>query len=264
MTQLKQTIGFIGFGNMAQAIAKGLLAQKVVSPQQIYACAAHYDALEKRCAPLGIHACENAAALCQTADVIILAVKPALLEEAMEGTLELLDGKMIVCLAAGKPFAAVESLLPGTHHISIMPNTPISTGQGIVIAETENSLTEVQKEIFTALFSPIALIEDASPAQFSIAGTIAGCTPAFAAMFIEALADAGVRYGLTRSMAYALSAKALEGTGALYFAQDGNPASMKDAVCSPGGTTIKGVCALEKNGFRHAVISAIEAIEQKH
>lgn len=260
---MKQTIGFIGFGNMAQAIVQGLLSKKVVSVDQIWTCAEHYDTLAQRAARYGVHACQNAADVCAQADVIVLAVKPARLEEAMEGTLDLLEEKMIICLAAGKPFAAVENLLPGTCHISIMPNTPISTGQGIVIAETENSLNDAQKELFTELFSPIALIEPANPAQFSIAGTIAGCTPAFAAMFIEALADAGVRYGLTRSMAYALAAKALEGTGALYFAQQGNPASMKDAVCSPGGTTIKGVCALEKNGFRHAVISAIEAIEEK-
>lgn len=99
--------------------------------------------------------------------------------------------------------------------------------------------------------------------QLSIAGTIAGCSPAYAAMFIEALGDAGVKHGLARETAYRLAAKMLEGTGRLCVERKLHPAAMKDAVCSPGGTTIKGVASLERDGFRGAVIAAIDAAEGK-
>ena len=97
----------------------------------------------------------------------------------------------------------------------------------------------------------------------SVAGTVAGCGPAFAAMFIEALSDAGVKHGLPRALSYRLASQMLAGTAKLQLATNAHPGQMKDAVCSPGGTTIVGVAALEKNGFRHAVIDAIDAIETK-
>ena len=100
-------------------------------------------------------------------------------------------------------------------------------------------------------------------AHLSAAGTLGGCTPAFTAMYLEALSDAGVKYGLTRAASYRIAAKMLCGTGKLYLESGTHPGAMKDAVCSPGGTTIRGVSALEKAGFRGAVIGAIDAIEGK-
>ena len=97
----------------------------------------------------------------------------------------------------------------------------------------------------------------------SAAGTLAGCGPAFAAMFLEALGDAGVKHGLPRALAYRLASQMLAGTGKLQLATGSHPGQMKDAVCSPGGTTIVGVAALEEHGLRAAVIDAIDAIEQK-
>lgn len=246
---------------MAGALVQGWLNTQTLKPEQIYACSAHPDVLAQKLKGTGMHAMENAAQVIEACSVLVLAVKPNVLEQALEGCAGLVKEQMVISIAAGKPYDAIEALLPGSRHISIMPNTPVAAGQGIVIAEEENSLTPEQMETFHALFSSIALVETAAPAQFSAAGTLAGCSPAFAAMFIEALADAGVKHGLKRQTAYSIAAKVLEGTGALYFLQDGNPASMKDAVCSPGGTTIKGVSALEKRGFRGDIIDAIDAIE---
>ncbi len=95
----------------------------------------------------------------------------------------------------------------------------------------------------------------------SVAGTLAGCGPAFAAMFIEALADGAVKYGLSRADAYRLASQMLAGTGKMQLKTNEHPGVMKDAVTSPGGTTIKGVAALEENGFRNAIIKAMDAIE---
>lgn len=257
-------IGFIGFGNMAQAIAKGLLEAKVCKAEQLYACAAHFEKLKDTADRLGVHPMQTAQEVVQNSDVVILAVKPYLIEQVVAPLKELLKGKMVVSVAAGFTFARYQQLLDAsTHHISTIPNTPIAVGEGIMICEQTHSLDEQQWQTFCELFSPIALIELVDSAHLSAAGTLGGCTPAFTAMYLEALSDAGVKYGLTRATSYRIAAKMLCGTGKLYLESGTHPGAMKDAVCSPGGTTIRGVSALEKAGFRGAVIGAIDAIEGK-
>ena len=200
----------------------------------------------------------------QNSDVVILAVKPYLIEQVVAPLKELLKGKMVVSVAAGFTFARYQQLLDESpHHISTIPNTPIAVGEGIMICEQTHSLDEQQWQTFCELFSPIALIELVGSDHLSAAGTLGGCTPAFTAMYLEALSDAGVKYGLTRAASYRIAAKMLCGTGKLYLESGTHPGAMKDAVCSPGGTTIRGVSALEKAGFRGAVIGAIDAIEGK-
>ena len=136
------------------------------------------------------------------------------------------------------------------------------SAQGILLVENRTSASEKQYEQFEQLFSAVSLIVQVDAEHMNIAMVLSSCAPAFTEMYLEALGDAGVKYGLKRSEAYDLAAKMIEGVGALYLAQKNHPGAMKDAVCSPGGTTIKGVCALEKEGFRNAVISAVDAIEQ--
>ena len=136
----------------------------------------------------------------------------------------------------------------------------MAVGKGVLVTETDNTLTDMQTEVFESLFGPISLIERVDAAHMTIAMVVAGCAPAFTDMYIEALGDAGVQYGLQRATAYRLAAKMVEGVGALYMATGTHPGAMKDAVCSPGGTTIRGVAKLEKDGFRGAVIDAVDAI----
>ena len=138
---------------------------------------------------------------------------------------------------------------------------PTKAGKGVLVTETDNTLTDAQNETFEKLFSSISLIERVDSAHMGIGMCIAGCAPAFTDMYIEALGDAGVKYGLQRATAYRLAAKMVEGVGALYLANETHPGAMKDAVCSPGGTTIKGVASLEESAFRGAVIKAVDAIE---
>ena len=217
-----------------------------------------------RTPPTGVHPMQTAQEVVQNSDVVILAVKPYLIEQVVAPLKELLKGKMVVSVAAGFTFARYQQLLDeSTHHISTIPNTPIAVGEGIMICEQTHSLDEQQWQTFCELFSPIALIELVDSAHLSAAGTLGGCTPAFTAMYLEALSDAGVKYGLTRAASYRIAAKMLCGTGKLYLESGTHPGAMKDAVCSPGGTTIRGVSALEKAGFRGAVIGAIDAIEGK-
>lgn len=257
-------IGFIGFGNMAKALAEGLIIKNVVKPNQIYACARNWDNLCKSTQANGINACKTSQELVNESDIVIIAVKPNVIPSIIEPIKENLKNKIVVSVAAGYTFEKYEELLlPETSHLSTIPNTPVSIGEGIIVAENRHSLSESECELVEELFSKIALLEFVDTHQLSIAGTISGCGPAFASMFIEALSDAAVKHGLTREASYKLASQMVLGTGKLQIETGKHPGAMKDAVCSPGGTTILGVTTLEKKGFRGAIVDAIDAIEEK-
>lgn len=257
-------LGFIGFGNMAQAMAQGLLRKEALKAEQIYACAKDWEKLCRNTRDQGMHPCRGAREVAEHADIVVVAVKPYMIADVLPPIKDILQKKIVVSVAAGYPFEKYEGiLLPGTHHLSTIPNTPVSIGEGIIICEKRHSLTEEEYRLVEALFSRIALVQSVETAQLSIAGTLSGCGPAFVSMFLEALADAAVLHGLPRALSYRLAAQMTAGTGKLQLASGCHPGAMKDAVCSPGGTTIVGVAALERKGLRSAVIDAIDAIENK-
>ncbi|NEG70181.1 pyrroline-5-carboxylate reductase [Bifidobacterium choloepi] len=263
------TLGFIGFGNMAQAIAQGLTDAGAVRGADIVACAAHFDRLEKNTAKFGAVALADAAAVAEQADIVVVAIKPYQIEAVVGPLGDILarDDKFVVSIAAGwtlDDYAKLfgEELASRMHIQCTIPNTPMAVGKGVLVTETSNTLTDAQTAEFERLFSAISLVERVDAAHMGIGMCIAGCAPAFTDMYLEALGDAGVKYGLQRATAYRLAAKMIEGVGALYLATGEHPGAMKDAVCSPGGTTIKGVASLEDSAFRGAVIKAVDAIEQ--
>ena len=136
-----------------------------------------------------------------------------------------LKDKIVVSVAAGYPFEKLEqALLPGTHHLSTCPNTPVAVAEGIIVCEDKHSLTGEEFQMVKDLFEKIALVETVDTAHLSVAGTVCGCTPAYAAMFIEALGDAGVKHGLTRAQAYRFAAQMLVGTGKLHLETGSTPA----------------------------------------
>lgn len=257
-------IGFIGFGNMAQAIAEGLISKEAVAADRIYACAKNQEKLKKNAERYGIHGCRDAGETVEKSDVVVVAVKPYLVKEVLTPVRELLAGKILISVAVNFPFEKFEEfLVPGTHHLSTLPNTPVAVGEGIILCEDRHSLTEDEFAMIRELFQAIALVEVVDGGHMGIAGTLSGCGPAFAAMFIEALSDGAVLHGLPRELSYKLASQMVVGTGKLQLATGRHPGAMKDGVCSPGGTTIKGVAALERKGFRSAVIDAIDAVERK-
>ncbi len=256
-------IGFIGFGNMAQAIAKGLVEHAGFDGGRITACAAHFDKLEASCKPLGARAVHTPAEGAEASDLVIVAVKPYIVADVLTPAREALAGKAVVSVAAGLLFDFYEDLLgKGARHLSTIPNTPIAIGKGVISCEERHTLDAEEWETFVGLFSPIALIEVLPGHLLSVASALAGCGPAFAAMFLEALADGGVKNGLPRQTADRLAAQMMAGTAQLHLATGTHPGAMKDAVCSPGGTTIKGVAALEAAGLRNALITAVDATLQ--
>ena len=257
-------LGFIGFGNMAQALANGLIYKNAIKAEQIYACAKNWDKLCSNTIPRGFIPCRDSSELVDNVDMVIIAVKPYLVKEVITSIKEKLVDKIVISVVVNYPFDQYEEiLLPNTHHLSTLPNTPVSVGEGIILCENKNSLTVEEYESFVNLFSQIALIEKIETKNLGIAGTISGCGPAFTSMFIEALSDAAVMHGLSRDMSYKLASQMVVGTGKLQLSTNTHPGIMKDAVCSPGGTTIVGVTTLERKGLRSSVIDAIDAIQRK-
>lgn len=259
-------VGFIGFGNMASAICDGLLFREAVRPGNIYACARDREKLAARCEARGINAVNDASEVAASSDIIVLGVLPHQVEGVVTDAAEALRGKPVFSIAAGIDYARFVSFLgEGYNHISTIPNTPVAVGEGIIVAEKTHSLTPDQLRLFEGIFGRIARIEYFSSELLSLGGTGAGCAPAFADVFIEALADGLVKHGMSRQQAYIIVPQMLMGTAAYMMKSGRHPGELKDAVCTPGGTTIEGISALEEAGFRHAVIYAVDKImEKKH
>lgn len=257
-------IGFIGFGNMGQALGTGLIHKNAVAAEQIYVFDKYQKDIKKDSKFTDINICASEIELVDKVNMVIIAVKPNTVKEVIEKTKEALIDKVVVSIVVNYQFEQYKKiLLPGTHHISILPNIPVSVGEGAIVYEDKHSLTDDELQAFIEIFSQIALVKEVTTNNFDIAGTITGCGPAFASMFIEALSDAAVKHGLPRDLSYNLVSQMITGTGKLQLESGDHPAEIKDKVCSPGGTTIKGVTTLEKKGFRGAVIDSIDEILSK-
>lgn len=255
-------LGFIGFGNMGRALAEGLLRKGALAAEEMGACARDFDKLRRNTQRSGIRAFRQAAEVVDFADTVVVAVKPHQVEEVLAPLRDALRGKCLISVAAGWRFDDYERLLaPGTHHLSTIPNTPVSVGEGIIVCERRHSLSDAEWLAVRELFGRIGLLPVVDTAQLSAAGTICGCGPAFIALSIEALADAAVKHGIARDEAYRMVSQMVVGTGRLQLESGELPARLKDQVCSPGGTTIRGVAELERRGLRGALIDAVDAIE---
>ena len=257
-------IAFIGFGNMASAMADGWIKSGKVSAAHLGAASRRFDVLKAKTDARGMTAFETNEAAARWADVVVIAVKPYLVKDVVTPLKAILSEMVVLSVAVKLWFDDYEALLaPGTHHLSTLPNTPVAVNEGIVICEARHSLTNDEKATADELFNALGLSVDVDAKAMPAAGTLSGCGPAFAAIFIEALADGAVRHGVPRVTAYRLASQMLAGTAKLQLATGTHPGAMKDAVCSPGGTTIVGVAALERRGFRSAVMDSIDAIVSK-
>ena len=256
---MEKTLGFIGFGHIATAVAKGLVRTRAVKKGEVFAFDTDADKLEENAKAVGVNAAGSLSDLVAKSDIIVVAVTAKAVPAALAPIADKLDGKIVVSFAAGYGFEEYGRILPDSvHRISAIPNIPFEAGEGMLLCESRHSLTDEEYGVFAAIFGKAAVLETVSANCFNAAGTLSGCAPAYVAMFVEALADAGVKHGVARDTAYKIAAQVAVGAGKLCL--ENKPSSVKDAVCSPGGTTIKGVASLEKDGFRGAVVNAIDSI----
>lgn len=254
------TYGIIGVGQMGGAMAKAL--RKKVDGSQIFLANRTREKAEALAQTLGAVPSDNEGAANCT--YVFLAVKP----QTMPGLLESLraqlaarqDRFVLVSVAAGLDIASLQAMAGGNYPvIRIMPNTPVSIGAGMCLYCISPEVSVQEKETLLNAISEAGRFDEISEAQMNVGTTLTGCSPAFVSMFLEAMADGGVACGLSRKKAMEYAAQAIAGTAQLYLATGTHPGEMKDAVCSPGGSTIEGVRALERAGFRSAVFEAVEA-----
>ncbi len=260
----EKRVAFIGAGRMCEAILAGALAAGALCAQNVTLC----DISEQRLAELSqkygvktqLNGTEQTAAkaLATECDVLILAVKPQYVHSllgAVGGQIS--SQKLLVSIVGGLTLATLESLCPNSRAIRVMPNTPMMAGKGCCGISPAGSATEEDLAACKALFDAVGISVILPEAQMDALTAVSGCGPAFAYLFIEALADGGVEQGLSRDVALLLATQTLAGAAALAQKTGRHPAQLKDDVCSPGGGTIAGVHALESGGFRAAVMDAV-------
>lgn len=257
-------IGYIGFGAMGSAVAEAFAKHcEEVRRGEIaqYAYAPHQEKLRARAAECGVTPCASADELAERSDMVILACKPYQAETVLAGVRAGLQGKALVSLVNAWRYADLKAALgDGVRVQCIMPNIPMKVGKGVVLLAKENDLLSEERALLRRLCAATAQVIELSEEKIPAATALCGCGPAFLYMVVEAMGDAGVKNGLPRRMAYELAAATLIGAGTMVLADPAaHPGTMKDAVCSPGGTTIRGVAALEEAGVRSAFIKAVDA-----
>lgn len=252
-------IGFIGMGNMASAIAGGIIKSNFIKGDEVYAFDIDQEKLMKMNNEFNIIGCKSEIDLVEKVDLVVLAIKPNIVDEVIVKIKDKLVDKAVISIVAGYDNDKFNQLLlPTTRHLTVMPNTPALVLNGMTLLEKENSLTASELEFVVKMFSSIGEVLILPSYQMKAGGSISGCGPAFVYMFIEAMADGGVSLGLPRDVAYKLASQTLIGSGMMQKETALHPGILKDQVCSPGGITIKGVETLEENGFRNAVFKAIK------
>lgn len=260
-------IAFIGAGNMGGAIVRGVCS--VLDPESVSV----YAPSRRNTVPLseetGCCISDSMADAVAGAKYVVLSMKPQMLIDALAELAQFLDGdSVLVSIAAGIKIETIESVLNKAGVklpvVRIMPNTPAAIGQGVLLVAAGEGVREPDLAELSELLCPCGLVERTSESLLDLGSPIMGCSPAFVYMFIEALADGGVKIGLPREKAQLWAAQAVQGAAALLIESGKHPGELKDAVCSPGGTTICGVAALEQKGMRTAVISAVEAAAKRN
>ncbi|MFC7371855.1 pyrroline-5-carboxylate reductase [Fictibacillus iocasae] len=258
---MKQTIGFIGCGKMAQAMIGGMLSSKLVAPQQIMASARSAKTLEYVKEKFNILTTENNVSVARESDVLFLAVQPYGHEEVLKEIAEhVKDKAVIVTIAAGVKMEKVQSFFSfDAKVVRTMPNTPSLVGAGMTAMSSNSHVTREELQNVITLFKSFGEVELLPESQIDAIPAISGSSPAYVYMFIEALADGGVRQGLSRSQSYRLAAQAVLGAAKMVLETGKHPGELKDQVTSPGGATIAAVATLEEEGMRSAVLKAMES-----
>ncbi|EFN87750.1 pyrroline-5-carboxylate reductase 2 isoform X3 [Harpegnathos saltator] len=252
-------IGFLGGGKMAQALAKGFIRAGLSKGDMMLAsCLPNDTGSIETFKEIGSNTVFTNGPIINHGDILILSVKPQVVPKVLP---ELKNSKkLLISIAMGIPLELLEEALPeGTPVIRVMPNTPALVGCGATVYARGKHAGDKEAEITEKLFSAVGFCEEIQENLIDPVTALAGSGPAYVYMMIEALADGGVKMGLTRPIAYKLAAQTVLGAGTMIHKTNLHPGQLKDDVTSPAGSTITGIHYLEQHGLRSAIIGAVEA-----
>lgn len=259
------TFGFIGTGNMGGALARAVCTR--IPADQVFVANRTAEKARLLAEELGCFPSDSTA-IAANADFIFLGVKPQMMTDLLAEIGPVLAKRqsrfILVTMASGLTITSIQAMAGGAYPvIRIMPNTPASIGEGMILYVCGDGVAKTEETVFLDAMTGAGRLS-ALPENLIDAGSaVSGCGPAYVDLFLEALADGGVACGLPRATAMELAAQMVVGSARLALESGQHPGALKDAVCSPGGTTIQGVRALESAGFRSAVMEAVIAAYEK-
>ncbi len=259
---LNKKIGFIGAGNMGSAIAKGLVSSGSVAADDIYVTDLDVNKTAEL-AKMGAVVCKDATELANSVDVVILAVKPVAFEFVLS-SVSSVTKPLYISIAAGITIGYIKGFFDeGVRVIRVMPNTPALIGEGVTVVSSKAPATQEDEALACEIFKSVGMVERMNESYLNAVGSVSGSSPAYVYMMIEAMADAAVSDGIPREMAYRLASQSVLGSAKMVLETGLHPGDLKDKVCSPGGTTIRAVAALEQGGFRSSIINAMKACTKR-
>jgi pyrroline-5-carboxylate reductase len=260
-------VGFIGCGNMGGALARAAAKSELLEPSQLFIADRMNAQAERMAAELGGAKVSNNEEVAAVCDYIFLAVKPQMMRDVLAGIAPVLKARtnrfVLVTIAAGIAMESIQEMAGGEYPvIRLMPNMPAAVGKGMILyCSSKTNLPEMVN--FLHMMKEAGRFDELPESLIDAGSAVSGCGPAFVYMFIEALADGGVACGLPRQKAQEYAAQTLLGAAEMVLKSGQHPGYLKDAVCSPAGSTIQGVRALEAGGFRGDVFEAVAAAYEK-
>ena len=263
--KMGKRVGFIGAGNMAQAIIGGVTHADLISRDEIIASGRTHETVDRVSKIYGVSATTDNCEVAKADKMLFLCVKPKNIPEVISQIKDIVkEDTVIISIAAGVSTETLEKLFGRPLKIiRVMPNLPAIVGAGVSEICANSYVTDDEKSKVVDIFNCLGNAYIVKEQDMDVVSALSGGSPAFVAMFIEALADGAVAEGMHRDMAYELAARTVAGTARLIVQNNMHPAILKDKVCSPGGTTIEGVDVLENSGFRGSVMEAIRASSEK-
>ncbi len=262
---LKQTIGFLGAGRMATALAGGMVKAKLIAPRTLFAADVVPAAAKAFAKATGGKVLKKNSEVMQKAKVIVIAVKPQQVEELLMGLAGDATAKhLFISIAAGVTIAKLETALGGKARvIRVMPNTPALVGEGAAGFARGTRATAADAKLAARMLGAVGMAVEVPERLLNAVTGLSGSGPAYGFQIIEALSDGGVAAGLPREMATALAAQTMLGAAKMVLETGEHPGTLKDMVTSPGGTTIEGLHELEAAGVRNGLMNAVRAATDK-
>ncbi len=258
-------LGFIGAGNMAEAMIRGIIQNQVVLPDKILVSDISVERREHLAGTFDVKTAADNGSLVDQSSVIFLAVKPQAVQGVLKGIGETMESdKLLISIAAGVPIQTLSDGLPkGPRIVRTMPNTPVTVMEGAMGIASDSPALPEDLETVETLFRPIGRTVRIEEKLIDAVTGLSGSGPAYVFMILEALADGGVKMGLPRDVAETLAAQTLMGSAKLFLETRTNPGELKCRVTSPGGTTIAGIHEMEKGAIRAALMNAVEAATKR-